>query len=498
MTNEPNNCALMTVWGGDHFASFLPQSSVVASQHISQERYLPPNTKHVIEAAIYSDSNLCAILAQPLEDGSQSHYVLSLVALPTAPPGTAKGKNDGPDKYKLLWQRHVSWDLFSSSETHPIVEFSSQGKYIIFGSTERFGVVGIEKGSCILDPMKVSRSTISAYYLHHEFLFILDNGGTRMRVYDVSNPSSGEVVAEGAVPWSVILPKNHKQATGLVRLYHTHEQRQQQMRNEYDIAFCGGRLWITGFFHRDLICTAPRLLRRLRSQLSSSTGIMVALPFTRVKNDLQLSSPKKFHVWNGTHLYVADFTKLHCWRAPHTNHRGENTVDTLLSANDYIESVSCDGTKLIVANNCTFRNTNTREWDGSGTITVIPIDSYEPTNAMSHTDFQPTPPPRDGRSNKPILNLTYPRPYSPMLQVYNKSFFRHHTFTGRINVLNRHGSSLQTHQHPISSSTESNYRDICSDDGRYLVVRCKKGNANKIAVFDLYSCESDILTQPSA
>jgi hypothetical protein len=474
----------MTVWGGDHLESFLPQSTFVASQHISQERYLPPNTKHVIEAAIYARSSLCAIMAQPLVDESPSHYVLSLIGLPTAPPGTAKGKKDRTDdKYKLLWQRDVSWDLFSSSETHPIVKFSSQGKYIIFGSTERFGVVGIEKGSSMFDPVKRSCS-INAYYLHHEFLFILDNDGARMRVYDIS---SGEQKAEGAVPWSMILSKAHKQATGLVRLHHTQEQRRQQLRDEYQIAFCGGRLWISGFFNFDLICSAPRLLRRLRSQIVS-TGKVKELLFTRVKNDLQLTSPKTLHVWNDTHLYVVDSTKLHCWKARQTDNGDGNSVDTLLSGNDYIESVSCDGTKLIVATNCTFRNTNTREWDGSGTITVIPIDSYEPSNTQSRPNYQSTPSPGDRRSNTPILNLMYPRSYSPVLQLYNKRFFRHHTFTGRINAPNGHGSSLQTLRHPVSSSTESNYRivDMCSVDCRYVLVRCKKGNANKIVLFDLY------------
>ena len=71
----------------------------------------------------------------------------------------------------------------------------------------------------------------------------------------------------------------------------------------------------------------------------------------------------------------------------------------------------------------------------------------------------------------------------------------------RINAPNGHGSNRHTLRHPISSSTESNYKivDMFSEDGRYLVLRCKKGNSNKIVVFDLYSkCEeSPYMTERS-
>lgn len=70
----------------------------------------------------------------------------------------------------------------------------------------------------------------------------------------------------------------------------------------------------------------------------------------------------------------------------------------------------------------------------------------------------------------------------------NLSFYQH----SRINAPNGHGSNRHTLRHPISSSTESNYKivDMFSEDGRYLVLRCKKGISNKIVVFDLYTkCE---------
>lgn len=489
VTNEPNSCAIMTMWSGKHTDLLLPKSAEVSRQHISQERYLPPNTKHIIEAAMHSESNMCAILARPLEDQSLSHYVLSLVSLPTAPPGTAKDSKQRKDEYKLLWQRHISWNLFSSSDTHPICSFSSQGKYLIFGSNERFGVIGVDKGSCIFDPMKRSSSTtqINAYCLAHEFLFILDNGGKRISVYDVSNTTHLEPIAEGELPWSIVLSNKHKKASGLVRLHHTHELHRQQLRNEYQIVFCSGRIWVTGFFNFDLLCTWPRLLQKLRSQLSTSSCSLMTIQFTRMKTDLQLSAPKPMYVWNNTHLYVTDSTKLYCWRA--SNAEGAGLI-TLISGNDYIESIHCDGTKVIVATNCTFRNTSTRQWDGSGSITVVPIDAYDLYNTQSQLVSSPSlPTPRDRRSNRPSLLLTNPQPYSPQLQLYNKRFFKHHTFTGRINAPNGHGSNLRTLRHPISSSTESNYKilDMFSKDGRHLVVRCKKGNSSKVVVFDLYS-----------
>lgn len=488
ITDEPNSCALMTVWGSRDGKSSTAQSSVAKSlPKTSHDRYLPPNTKHVIDAAIYPRTNLCAILAQPLEDQSLSHYVLSLVSLPTAPPETAK---DNPDKYKLLWQRDISMNLFSSSETHPICSFSAQGNYIIFGSAERFAVVSVDKGSQMFDPLKHTTHKIDAYLFYHEFLFILDNDGKRLRVYDVSNASSTKPIAEGELPWSIMISSKHKKASGCVRLHHSHEKRRHQLKNEYQLSFCAGRLWVTGFFHFDLICTWPRLLRRLRSQLSSSTGSVLALQFTRIKTDLQLSAPKPMYAWNDSHLYVVDSTKLYRWKAPDVKSASMGHLETFLASNDYIEAIHCDGTKVVVATNCTFRNTTSREWDGSGSITVIPIDVHEPP----HIQAQPavsTPTPRDRQSNKPNIDLFNPRAYSPLLQLHNKRFFRHHTFVGRINAPNVHGSNLQSLRQPISSSTESNYMilDMFSEDGRYLAVRCKKGNSNKIVVFDLYSCE---------
>ena len=488
VTNEANNCALTIVWGGKGANTSLTLS---VRQQYKQERYLPPNTKHVIDAAIHSKSNLCAILAKPIHDESLSHYILSLVTLPTAPPNFSRKRKDKLDQFTLIWQRHISWDLFSSSETHPIVSFSPQGKYIIFGSTERFGIIGIENESRIFEPMTSKRSTINTYLLYQEFLFVLENGGKRIRVYDLTNTNNSEPLAEAEIPWSVVLSTNHKKASGLVRLHHSHEQHQHQLRNEFQLVFCGGRIWITGFFNFDLICSSPRLLRRLRSHISSDCKY-VPLQFFCVKNDFQLSAPKPMHVWNDTHLYIVDSTKIYCWKvSKKAATHGGIQLSTILSGNDYIESIYCDGTKLIVATNCTFRNTSVREWDGSGSITIIPFDAYEPL--IHQTQFTSSTAKfnrdRDRRNSTPLLELTNPKPYTPLLQLYNKRFFRHHTFTGRINAPNGHGSNLSTLRHPISSSTESNYRivDMFSEDGRYLVLCCKKGLANKVVVFDLYS-----------
>eukprot|EP00956_Cyclotella_meneghiniana_P038006 scaffold147642_cov96-Cyclotella_meneghiniana.AAC.2 len=411
----------MTLWG-----------KVTAYQQIQHERYLPPNTKHIIDASIHSNSGVCAILAQPLEDDTPSHYILSLVSLPNAPPGIMRRK-DSSNEYKLLWQRHISWDLFSSSDTYPIVSFSTQGTHILFGSTERFGVVGIENGCRIFQPMTNYCSSIKAYLFLHEFLFILDKDGKRLRVYDVSNTNTATALAEGDIPWSITLSEKHKKSSGLVRLHHSHEQHRQQLREEYQLAFCGGKIWITGFFHFDLVCSSPRLLRKLRSQISSSEKIM-SLQFTRMKADLQLSAPKPMHVWNDSHLYVVDSTKVYCWKTPKANSSRENELTTLLSGNDFIESIHCDGQKMIVASNCTFRNTSIREWDGSGSITVIPIDSYEPfdtTLQIISSTSSTVPSSKHRRSDKPSLDLMYPSQYSPLLQLFNKRFFKHHTFTGR-------------------------------------------------------------------
>ena len=249
--SESNNCALVTMWIGEHCIAELPPGDY--SRQFTRERYLPPNTKTIVEASIYSDH--VAMLATPLEHYSTERYILSLVVLPNIPPGIMKTalKTDQrlpkSDKHVLQWQKHLSsnnWELFSSSEIHPIVSFSSQGTYVIFGSTERWGVIGVESGSQIwslsdqgsgrltslslnipaartsMAPASSEHSSatnasiINAYLLQHEFLFVLERNGTFMRVYDVSDSSYRGPVAEGSIPWKA---QRHNQAQGLVKLH---------------------------------------------------------------------------------------------------------------------------------------------------------------------------------------------------------------------------------------------------------------------------------------
>ena len=501
VTNEPDDCALMSIWDGEHVQSSVNISSSSASvtKKYPQERYLPPNTKHIIEATIHSESGLCAILAQPLEDESSCHYILSLVSLPTAPPGTARvkfGQNTTQDQCTLLWQRHISWNLFSSSETHPILAFSKQGKHIIFGSTERLGVAGIEKGGYIYEPLMSglqtsTSTTINAYLMIHEFLFLLHNDGTCLRIYDVSNTSSFEPLAEGGLPWSDRLLERHKMAAAIPELHRSHEQRRQHLRNEYQLEFCGGKIWITGLFNFDLLCSSqPRLLRRLRTCITRS-GVM-PIHFTQTENIIfKPGSPKKMHVWNDTHLYVVDSHKLYFWRAPvHAPDKSISTprtqMTTILSDGNYIESVYTDGSKIILATNCTFQNTTSRKCDRSGCVTVIPFDAYAQLDASRQLVYFSRPPTQRPNSlSKQKLELSNPRQYSALLKLYNKRYFNNLSFGEAITGANGH-----IPRHPISNGTNSNYQilEMFSEDGRYLLLQCKKGNSNKITIFDLYTC----------
>ena len=84
--------------------------------------------------------------------------MLSLVNLPTMPPGTilsksskssnADGQQQKKDTHTLKWQKLLpkNWKLFSTSDINPIISFSNQGTYIIFGSSERWGIVDAETG----------------------------------------------------------------------------------------------------------------------------------------------------------------------------------------------------------------------------------------------------------------------------------------------------------------------------------------------------------------
>ena len=75
-----------------------------------------------------------------------------MVALPTCPPGTKQHDNDQSqqtNKHNLIWQKDLpnNWQLFSSSDTSPIVSFCKQGRHLIFGSTERWGVLDSDTGT---------------------------------------------------------------------------------------------------------------------------------------------------------------------------------------------------------------------------------------------------------------------------------------------------------------------------------------------------------------
>mmetsp|Transcript_30176 Transcript_30176/g.63940 ORF Transcript_30176/g.63940 Transcript_30176/m.63940 type:complete len:810 (+) Transcript_30176:46-2475(+) len=531
--SETNNCALVTMWSGGDCKleqSSTIQTSGMETQKYGKERYLPPNTKTIIEASIHPESSLCCILATPLEHYSTERYILSMIALPSIPLGINRApKHDQKqllqsDQHTLKWQKHLSsknWQLFSSSETHPIVSFSSQGTYVVFGSTERWGVVDTESGSRLWNLFDVNdrslsssllqmrfphvagatatstinrnqsstaTSCINAYLLHHEFLFLLERNGTLMRVYDVSNTSSHEPLAEGSLPWSFM--KKEKQAQGIGGLHLTQQQHDKQnLRNEYQLTFCAGRIWITGMNNSDLLCSSPpRLLRRLRSRLpnlSSSSNRngcdIISLRFIRMKTNLNLGVHHTMHTWDDTHLYVVDSDRLHCWKSSSNSISGRNgchqITTVLTSGSNHIESIHVDGTKIIMCTNCTFRNTTTRGWDESGSIWVIPIDAFEltgadaaPPSALLSTTQR--------RYHEPKIELVQSRPYSSIMQIYHKRFF---SVASNADLLTTHPRYL------ISSSSNSNYQVVDSiSDGRYLLVRCKKGSSAKTAILDLY------------
>eukprot|EP00581_Thalassiosira_minuscula_P010238 CAMPEP_0183709928 /NCGR_PEP_ID=MMETSP0737-20130205/5858_1 /TAXON_ID=385413 /ORGANISM="Thalassiosira miniscula, Strain CCMP1093" /LENGTH=1001 /DNA_ID=CAMNT_0025938147 /DNA_START=35 /DNA_END=3040 /DNA_ORIENTATION=- len=617
--NDVNNCALITIWNHPHEPPnrqhphlqyrTLAQSSPLAAasaaratalqqQHSMKERYLPPNTKTILDASIHSTKGLCAILATPLEYSNKERYVLSMVALPTAPPGTttfhARGKTPlyqqqqhqhqhkqhqcnprataKPEEHTFLWQKKLpctNWQFFSSSEAYyPIVAFNSPGTRLVFGSTERCGVLDVSTGhqlwsgsgnvpppsslssqstmaipatttpaAAILarnyhHPKQRQQSTIiNAYLLHHEFLFLLLNNGTLLRIYDVSDTTSKKPRAEVNVPWTSVPTVREKQSYGLLRPHHGHEQYCQfSMRKEYEMVFCAGRIWITGTYHAELLCSSPpRLLRRLRSRLLPNVGGeddddgsgRISMQFARVKTDLRVGAPHPMYTcsWNNDVLYIVDFDKLYCWdNSKNTDNApsqdggstssggvGVGRIRTIVSTRRYIEHVHIDRTKIIIGTNGTFRNTTVRGWDASGSLYVIPIDGSSSSAPLAtEEDSAPsipsstTPGWQGPRPKTPdvALHPQQQHPYSPILQIYHRRFFQNIFYfvghedardvTPRYPISNGSNANYQLVGSGSGSSSGAEYVGSLDSDGRYLLVQCKKGLARKVVMFDLY------------
>ena len=511
--SENNNCALMTIWIGNNHCINDDKD-----KPYTKERYLPPNTEKIIDASIHSD--LCVILATPV-DCSKKSYILSLVTLPNMPPTS---KCNQSSKNVLKWQKLLpskNWQLFSSSEILPIISFINKGTHVIFGSTERWGIVDCETGSqlwtsfdvrkddAIMDvpsslqmkPMfpatsytnasrvdkyqnkaKTTTSIINAILMHHEFLFTLENNGSLMRVYDVTNTCSNEPLAEGSLPWTSTRRARGRVNFGPYDAHHTTMHHRELVRNEFRMAFCAGRIWITGMYNSDLLCSSPpRLLRRLRSRLptvssSSRCSDVLSLRFVRMKTDLQPNAPHPMHTWNDTHLYIVDAKQIYCWRSNNgkSGSFSADQVKTIYNAGvyEYIEKIYVDGTKVIVCTNATFWNTTARCWDGSGNVRVLPVD-------VSATNAHPVP-------SDLVLPTRTNRLDSPPLQVYHKKLFNVKQFSG---IVANNGIRLDNvfSQYPISTSSNSNYKLVdMSSDGRYVLVSCEKGMSTKTVILDLY------------
>ena len=298
-----------------------------------------------------------------------------------------------------------------------------------------------------------------------------------MRVYDTSNDASVEPVAEGRLPLSSIMTLKQKRAQDLSRPHHcnhTYEEQREFDSKEFIMSFCSGRIWITGMYNSDLMCSSPpRLLRRLRSRLPDR-GSILALQFVRMKSDLQINTPHTMHTWNDTQLYVVDATRIHCWRSNNIKYGATssgNQIKTVLDTgheNNYIESMYVDGTKMIVCTNTTFNNTTTRSWGGSGSILVIPIDMAKARDSVS------------------------PPPHSPIMFVHHKKILSVKNFPG-VSIYNNgnNNNNNRIPRYPISSSSNSNYQlvnAVCSD-GRYMLVRGRKGLSKKTIILDLYNTE---------
>ena len=295
--NEPNKCALTTVW-----------LSTMSEDKVSTIKYLPPGTETIVDSAIHEDRSLCAILATV-----NKQYVLSMIALPLA-PGEAVGNSRG---HELNWQKNLSsnWQLFSSSETRSIVSFNLKGNLLVFGSTERWGAIDSKTGKhlwtgSIQYPSRSIKNTrsmsetsvIIAYLIHKEFLFLLQDRGTRLRIFDVSDTSNSQPIAESSnLNWSASFRRSCT-------------RQRWSSEGKFSLAFCGGRLFVAGY--RDLIVSKQsRLLRRFRSRLQDLRSARcsdgpLALQFDRLSDSL---SGVSMHTLNDRELFLLGDSSLLLW-----------------------------------------------------------------------------------------------------------------------------------------------------------------------------------------
>jgi len=227
---------------------------------------------------------------------------------------------------------------------------------------------------------------------------------------------------------------------------------------------------------------------------------VLSLRFSRMKTDLSFGVPHSMHSWNDTNLYVVDSGCLHCWKKSNTinntpsgsgNGSGCQITTVLSCGNNFIEDVHVDATKIVVSTNCTFRNTTTGDWDGHGGIWVVPINNatVAPNDASSSTTQS-----IDDQSKNTGLVQNNRSYYSPTLQLYHKRLFNVQRFVDIPENQPQSAARRSSDALPcyfISSSSNTNYQVIgIISDGRYLLVRCKKGCSSKMAILDLYSTAS--------
>lgn len=332
VTTGVNNCALTTLWCHENPA--VPTLTPVSTKYFSSERYVPPNTQTILQSSFHNDLGLCALLATPV---SSVNYILSMIALPTQP----QSKLDYTQQHVLLWQKQLAsstWQLFTSSTTNAIVSFSHSGSHLIFGSNERWGIVDTNTGQNVWSlssrsmpkkPKKARtpiKAAIDAHLFRKEFLFVLQQGGTVLRVYDMSNPSSIGPLAEGNILWTV-----------------TPAERQHNQERRFQLVFCGGRLWVTGNYKKDLIQSeSTRLLVKLRSRISGDNSPMT-LSFISACRYLSLTTLRSLHTWKSL-LYIVDGRRLHCWKA---STRG-GSISTFNFGNQDIVKMHPTQTKLLI------------------------------------------------------------------------------------------------------------------------------------------------------
>jgi len=661
VTNDNNNSALVTVWSNNSKENeacwtftTLPSSSSAAptssstssksgsSRYYYKERYVPPNTHSILEAAFHSESGLCAILATSLGGGGDdkysavvsssrpsslnasspsaitssntSGYTLSLIQLPkqpfsrnnagslkSHPPIHSSASKNSYSSYSqtsqkvvplptqptsaqshqhtLKWQKYLSnqtWKLFSSSSTRAIVSFSPQGTHILFGSTETWGLVDVETGSRVWSlfrnnlsmsgwsagvgvgvgsantmgmmsgttpnaagtPSLSSHATtlptpshsgrvasksfrlaspIDAHLIHRGFLFILQNNGKVLRIYDELDLSCpGEPLAEGDLPWS---PSNHDGMAQNVhnnhnnRTNHSHysnhdsQHRCNQGNNnnnreqdDFQLDFCSGRIWITGTHKKDLLCsTPPRLLRRLRSRNNDSP---LNLKFLRIMNDLSVSTPHTMLSWNDTHLYILDSNKVYRWnvQSSNVNSRRKGITTIYSGGNKRVQNFHVDGTKLVICTVNPFWDTRRRIWEGNERMWIVPIDSFGSIFGDSGWTENLAKLRKGGHGDVPFVQRM--RDQCRLLEQPDQSYGQMEVFLKKVLPSCQLVDSSVGENDTITDlflrnvngfGGESNYHVLSmACDGRFVTLHCERSGGDdvdavvKLAVFDLY------------